>query len=116
LRDRLSENKNFITEHRDDLCASIQEAIIDSLMQKLVKAVEETGIRDVAIVGGVSANSGLRDTVNRLSVRKNWRIYIPPVQYATDNAAMIAITGYYKFMNNRFSSHHVTPVARFDHL
>jgi N6-L-threonylcarbamoyladenine synthase len=116
LRDQLPWNRNFITEHMHDLCASVQDAIIDSLMQKLGKASRETGITDIAIVGGVSANFGLREAVNRMSVGKKWRVYIPAVQYATDNAAMIAITGYYKFLNGQFSSHYITPVARFDHL
>jgi N6-L-threonylcarbamoyladenine synthase len=116
LRDSLHENKNFISDHKNDLCASVQEAIIDSLMQKLIRAAGETGIRDIAIVGGVSANSGLREAVNKLGAQKNWRVFIPPAQYATDNAAMIAITGYYKFLKGQFSSQQITPVARFDHL
>lgn len=116
LRDQLPGNNNFITERMHDLCASVQDAIIESLMQKLLKAAKETGISDIAIVGGVSANSGLREAVKRMGVEKNWRVYIPEVQYATDNAAMIAITGYYKFLNGQFSSQYVTPVARFDHL
>jgi N6-L-threonylcarbamoyladenine synthase len=116
LRDQLPGNHNFITERMVDLCASVQDAIIDSLMQKLVKASKETGISEIAIVGGVSANSGLREAVNRTGGERNWRVYIPEVQYATDNAAMIAITGYYKFLDGQFSSQYVTPVARFDHL
>jgi N6-L-threonylcarbamoyladenine synthase len=116
LRDRLQDNKEFIHNNRHDLCASIQDAIIESLTQKLVKAAKETGIRDIAIAGGVSANSGLRRAVNKLGERKNWRIFIPAVQYATDNAAMIAVTGYYKYLQGQFSSQHITPAARFDHL
>ncbi len=116
LRDELQKDKNFMADHRNDLCASIQDAIIDSLMQKLTKAARETGIKDIAIAGGVSANSGLRETVNRLGARKEWRVFIPAVQYATDNAAMIAITGYYKYLNGQFSSQQITPVARFNHL
>jgi N6-L-threonylcarbamoyladenine synthase len=116
LRDQLPGNNNFIEERMHDLCASVQDAIIESLMQKLLKAAKETGISDIAIVGGVSANSGLREAVNRMGVEKNWRVYIPEVQYATDNAAMIAITGYHKYLNGQFSSQYVTPVARFDHL
>jgi N6-L-threonylcarbamoyladenine synthase len=116
LRDRLHENKAFINDHKHDLCASLQETIIDSLMQKLIMAAKETGINDIAIAGGVSANSGLREAVNRLGARKDWRVYIPAMQYATDNAAMIAITGYYKYLNGQFSSQQMTPIARFDHL
>jgi N6-L-threonylcarbamoyladenine synthase len=85
-------------------------------MEKLTKAARETGIRDIAVAGGVSANSGLREMVNSLGSRKNWRVYIPAVQYATDNAAMIAITGYYKYLSGQFSSQQITPVARFNHL
>jgi N6-L-threonylcarbamoyladenine synthase len=116
LRDRLNSDKNFISAHTADLCASIQKAIIDSLTRKLVKAVRETGIHEIAIVGGVSANSGLRTAVNDLGNSNNWKVYIPEIQYATDNAAMIAVTGYFKCLAGQFSSHQVTPVARFDHL
>jgi N6-L-threonylcarbamoyladenine synthase len=116
LRGKLHLDKNFIAENRNDLCASLQDAIIDSLMQKLTKAARETGIRDIAVAGGVSANSGLRDTVRRIGSRKNWRIFIPEVRFATDNAAMIAITGYYKYLDGQFSSQQITPVARFNHL
>jgi N6-L-threonylcarbamoyladenine synthase len=116
LRDRISENKDFIREHTADLSASIQKAIVESLTRKLVKAAKETGIRDIAIVGGVSANSGLRNAVHELGIEKKWNVFIPEMQYATDNAAMIAITGYFKYAERQFSSHHVTPVARFDHF
>jgi N6-L-threonylcarbamoyladenine synthase len=116
LRDRLAEDKGFIEHNTPDLCASIQKAIIDSLTQKLSKAAKETGISEVAIVGGVSANSGLRKAVNLLGEQKQWNIYIPELQYATDNAAMIAITGYFKYLNKAFSSHSLTPVARYDEL
>jgi len=116
LRDQVKDNKSFITDHQNDLCASLQEAIIGSLMQKLVRAAKETGIRDIAVAGGVSANSGLRKSLYQLGVNKNWRVFVPSVQYATDNAAMIAITGYYKYLSGQFSSQQVTPAARFDHL
>lgn len=116
LRDQIKQDKEFIGRHTNDLCASIQQAIVDSLMQKLVKAAKETGIHEIAIVGGVSANSGLRESVNNMGKQKNWNVYIPEVQFATDNAAMIAITGYYKYLNQQFSSQHITPVARYDHF
>jgi N6-L-threonylcarbamoyladenine synthase len=116
LRDRIMEEKDFIATHTNDLCASIQKAIIDSLTVKLVKAARQTGISDIAIVGGVSANSGLRNAVQIIGAEKKWRVFIPEIQYATDNAAMIAITGYYKHKHQQFSSHKVTPVARFDQL
>lgn len=116
LRDQVRNNKSFITDHQHDLCASLQEAIITSLMEKLARAARETGIKDIAVAGGVSANSGLRKSLYKLGVKKNWRVFVPSVQYATDNAAMIAITGYYKFLSGQFSSQHITPAARFDHM
>ena len=116
IRDRLHKNRDFIHYHKNDLCASIQAAIIDSLMQKLVEAARITGIKEIAAVGGVSANSGLREAVNRMGSKMNWQVYIPAVQYATDNAAMIAIAGYYKYLEGRFSSQHITPAARYNHL
>jgi N6-L-threonylcarbamoyladenine synthase len=116
LRDKLHGDKDFISRHRNDICASIQQAIVESLTKKLVQASKETGINEIAIAGGVSANSCLRETVYKLGVQKNWNVYIPEIPYATDNAAMIAITGYFKFLNGQFSSQHITPVARFDHL
>jgi N6-L-threonylcarbamoyladenine synthase len=116
LRDQLKADSEFISQNIYDLCASIQSAIVDSLTSKLQKAVNQTGIREIAVVGGVSANSGLRNAVLHLANEMKWNVYIPEIQYATDNAAMIAITGYYKFLDKQFSSHHVTPVARFDQL
>jgi N6-L-threonylcarbamoyladenine synthase len=114
LRDKLKEDKEFVQNNLNDLCASIQHAIIESLTNKLVQAARETGIKDIAVTGGVSANSGLRDVVSNLGTKQNWNIYIPELQYTTDNAAMIAISGYYKYINRIFSSHDITPVARFD--
>ncbi len=116
LRDRQNETPDFIQANVNDLCASIQRAIVDSLTSKLLKAAKQTGIKEIAIAGGVSANSGLRDAVQRLAMEMNWNIYIPELQYATDNAAMIAITGYYKYLKGIFSSHDIAPVARFDQL
>jgi len=116
LRDRLMENSDFINQNMNDLCASIQKAIFDSLIIKLLKAAQQTRIREIAVVGGVSANLGLRNAVLRLADEMKWKVYIPEIQYATDNAAMIAITGYYKYLNKEFSSHRITPVARFDQL
>jgi N6-L-threonylcarbamoyladenine synthase len=116
LRDQIKEEKNFVELYRNDLCASVQKAIIDSLIIKLVAAAETTGISNIAIVGGVSANSGLRKAVYELGEQKKWNVFIPELQYATDNAAMIAITGYYKYLGGIFSSFDLTPVARFDQL
>ncbi|HJZ40224.1 MAG TPA: tRNA (adenosine(37)-N6)-threonylcarbamoyltransferase complex transferase subunit TsaD [Bacteroidales bacterium] len=116
LRDRLKEDQDFIRNNLNDLCASIQHAIIESLTHKLVRAAKETGINEIAVAGGVSANSCLREAVRNLGTKKNWNVYIPELQYATDNAAMIAISGYFKYLKGHFSSLDLTPVARFDHL
>lgn len=116
LRDKLLENKNFVSENMNDLCASIQESIVESLTHKLKMAAKVTGINEIAIVGGVSANSGLRAAVSALGSQMNWNLYIPDIRYATDNAAMIAVTGFYKFQKGQFSSQSVTPVARFNNL
>jgi N6-L-threonylcarbamoyladenine synthase len=116
IRDHLHRDRDFIINHKQDLCASIQAAIIDSLIQKLTEAASVTGIKEIAVVGGVSANSGLRETINRIGPENNWKVYIPAVQYATDNAAMIAIAGYYKYLHGWFSSQHITPAARYGHL
>jgi N6-L-threonylcarbamoyladenine synthase len=116
LRDRIKEDPDFIRNNRKDLSASIQSAIIESLTNKLIKASKETGIHDIAVAGGVSANSGLREAIYRIGVQRNWHVYIPELQYATDNAAMIAISGYFKYLREDFSSQGITPAARFEHL
>jgi N6-L-threonylcarbamoyladenine synthase len=116
LRDRIREESDFIERHISDLCASLQQAIVDSLIKKLLKAAKDTGINEIAIVGGVSANSGLRNAVYSLGTKMAWNVYIPELQYATDNAAMIAMTGYFKYLKKEFSSQRITPLARFDQL
>ncbi|MBN2212793.1 MAG: tRNA (adenosine(37)-N6)-threonylcarbamoyltransferase complex transferase subunit TsaD [Bacteroidales bacterium] len=113
LRDRLRENKNFINDHQYDICASIQKAIVDILIAKLVKASLETGITEIAIAGGVAANSDLRNRLSDEAQQRKWRIFFPEFHYSTDNAAMIAITGYYKFLHNEFASLDISPSARF---
>ncbi|HJX70744.1 MAG TPA: tRNA (adenosine(37)-N6)-threonylcarbamoyltransferase complex transferase subunit TsaD [Bacteroidales bacterium] len=114
LRDRLQENSSFIKDHQYDICASIQKAIIDILVEKLVKASLETGIREVAVAGGVAANSDLRIRLSREGLQRKWRIFFPEFHYSTDNAAMIAITGYYKFLNSEFAPLDISPSARFN--
>ena len=104
-------NPNFIGENKADICASIQHAIITILMGKIEKAIKETGIKEVAIAGGVSANSELRKALCSLE-KKGCKTYIPPFEYCTDNAAMIAITGYYKYLNNEFSKQDIAAQAR----
>jgi N6-L-threonylcarbamoyladenine synthase len=112
VRDQLKANPNFINKNLSDLCASIQHTIISILMDKLVKAADHLGVTDVAIAGGVSANSEMRKRLAETGNEKGWRVFIPELQYTTDNAAMIAITGYYKFLKGDFSSQEITPYAR----
>lgn len=111
VRDRLKEDENFIQNNMADLSASIQHAIVESLMKKLVMAVKQTGIKEVAIAGGVSANSGLRTAL--LSMQsKGWKVFIPDFQYTTDNAAMIAVAGYFKYLRKEFADLSAAPYSR----
>ena len=112
LQKQQKENENFIQENVDDLCASIQKTILDILFVKLVKASKELGIREIAIAGGVSANSGLRNRLQEAGKKYNWEIYIPKFEFCTDNAAMIAITGKFMFENGLFANQSVTASAR----
>ncbi len=110
LQKMKKENPNFITENKADIAASVQKALIDSLMLPLEKAVTATGITEVAIAGGVSANSGLRQ---RLQERKNWKTFVPKFEYTTDNAAMIAMVGSLKYDKNKFTDLQVEANARY---
>lgn len=112
LRDKMKEDKDFINKELNNICASIQEAIIDMLMKKLTKAIDQTGIKTVAIAGGVSANSGLRDALKQKSEALGWACFIPDFQYCRDNAAMIGIAGYYKFLEKDFVGQEITAEAR----
>lgn len=112
VRDRLKENPSFIEENMADLCASLQATIIDILLNKLKKAIKMTGVKHVAIGGGVSANSGVRNAVEGLCKSMNVRPWIPPRAFTTDNAAMVAIAGYHKYLNNEFSQLGLPPFAR----
>lgn len=112
LRDRLKENPDFLTNNLNDICASVQHRIITILLNKLKKAAQQYHIKDIAIAGGVSANSGLRNTLTDAAVQYNWNVFIPKFEYCTDNAAMIAIAGYYKFLNKDFVGQDVAPLAR----
>jgi N6-L-threonylcarbamoyladenine synthase len=112
LRDALKEDADFIEKNKEDLCASLQKTIVDILMDKLSRAAEDLGINDVAVAGGVSANSGLRSAFEEYSREHGWKIHIPKFAYTTDNAAMVAITGYYKYLDNEFASPDVVPYAR----
>lgn len=112
LRDELKKNSNFVTENINDLSASLQSTVIDILMNKLRKAAKDLNIHQVAVAGGVSANSGLRQAFYDHAEKYGWEVFIPPFSFTTDNAAMIAITGYYKYLRNEFCSLDETPYAR----
>jgi N6-L-threonylcarbamoyladenine synthase len=111
LRGRLAENKNFIEERRADLCASLQQTIIDILFDNLIRAVAQTGIPEVAVAGGVSANAGLRRRLADESARRGWKAYVPELRFTTDNAAMIAIAGYHKFLQGATAGLDAAPYA-----
>ncbi len=113
LRDQLKEDPGFIKKNMNDLAASIQHNIIEILMKQLRRAARETGIRHIAVAGGVSANSGLRKAFEEEKKQGNWEVYIPPFEYCTDNAAMIAVAGYFKYLEKDFSSQQTTPFTRY---
>lgn len=104
LRKWVAEEPNFVETHKNDLAASLEYTIVDILMTKLRKAVKQTGIKHVAVAGGVSANNGLRNAFREHAEKYGWTIYIPKFSYTTDNAAMIGITGYYKYLDHDFCS------------
>lgn len=112
LRDNLKENPDFIEENKADLCASLQKTIIDILINKLKKAAKDLGIKEIAVSGGVSANSGLRDALIDLGKRHRWKVHIPPFAYTTDNAAMVAQAGYYKYLKGEFCPVDAAPYAK----
>ena len=104
LRDWIKEDPDFVEHHKEDLAASLEFTIVDILMKKLRLAVKQTGIKHVAVAGGVSANNGLRNAFHEHARKYGWTIYIPKFSYTTDNAAMIAIVGYYKYLDGEFCS------------
>ena len=112
LRDWLAEDPDFIEHHKEDLAASLEKTIVDILMKKLRKAVKDTGIKQVAVAGGVSANNGLRDAFRDHAKRYGWKIFIPKFSYTTDNAAMIGITGYFKYLDKDFATIDLPAYAR----
>ncbi len=112
VRDRLKENPDFIDQNKADLAASIQKTIVEILMEKLAKAAKATGVKDIAIAGGVSANSLVRRRLIEEGKKRDWNVFIPDFQFTTDNAAMIAIVGYYKYLANDFAGQDVVPYAR----
>lgn len=112
LRDNLKEDEKFIENNLNDLCASLQSTVVDILMSKLKKAVKDYGIKEVAVAGGVSANSALRAAFEDYSQRYKWNIYIPKFSYTTDNAAMVAIVGYFKYLDNDFCDISLPPFSK----
>ena len=114
LRDKLIENPQFVEKNLTDLCASLQQTIVDILTDKLVKASVATGITEIAVAGGVAANSGLRDAMTALAKEKEWTVHLPEFRFTTDNAAMIGMTGYFKYLKGIFSGQDVTPAARLE--
>lgn len=116
LRDRVKEDADFVEKNKADLCASLQKTIIDILLDKLIKASKRLGIKDIAIAGGVSANSGLREAIAEAGRRRGWRTFIPELKFTTDNAAMIAISGYYRYQQGMLSGMDVSPVARLEEI
>ncbi|MBN1338062.1 MAG: tRNA (adenosine(37)-N6)-threonylcarbamoyltransferase complex transferase subunit TsaD [Bacteroidales bacterium] len=112
VRDHLAKDNQFIEKNKTGLAASIQRTIIEVLMEKLKQASEKTGIREIAIAGGVSANSALRENLTEVGKKNGWQVHIPEFSYSTDNAAMIAMAGYFKYLNHDFAGQDVTPYAR----
>jgi len=114
VKKNVAKNPNFIEENKNDICASIQHTIIQILMDKLKLAVAETGINQIAIGGGVSANSGIRNTLKEAQTKYGWKTFVPKFEYTTDNAAMIGIVGYHKFLENQFNDASVVSKARIE--
>lgn len=112
LRDHVKADPEFILKNLSEICASVQDTIIESLMLKLIKASEDLDIREIAIAGGVSANSGLRDRIAREGQQRNWNTYIPAFEYCRDNAAMIGIAAHFKYLDGAFCGQDVTAEAR----
>ncbi|MDR1417476.1 MAG: tRNA (adenosine(37)-N6)-threonylcarbamoyltransferase complex transferase subunit TsaD [Prevotellaceae bacterium] len=112
LRDQVAQNPAFVAENKVDLCASLQRTIIEILLHKLEKAVKHTGVKEVAIAGGVSANAGLRSALCAFGQKHGCTAYLPALRYTTDNAAMIAIAGRFKYLNGKTASLDIAPLAR----
>jgi len=114
LQKQVRANPDFVSENLADICASIQYTLVNILLKKLKKASKETGIREIAIAGGVSANSGLRNAIMELGALQGWNVFIPKFEYCTDNAAMIAMAAHYKYLNDDFCDQTVSPMARME--
>ncbi|HMZ89686.1 MAG TPA: tRNA (adenosine(37)-N6)-threonylcarbamoyltransferase complex transferase subunit TsaD, partial [Chitinophagales bacterium] len=112
LQEQTKKNPDFVKNNLNDLCASVQRGIVEILLRKVKRAAKETGISRIAISGGVSANTALRKNLTDMGVALGWEVFIPKFEYCTDNAAMIAITGYQKFLAGAFARYDVVPMAR----
>jgi len=112
IRDNVAANPDFIQQNINDICASVEKRIATILLNKLERVAKEYGIKDVALAGGVSANTGLRQALLAMGEKNGWRCFIPAMQYCTDNAAMIAIAGYHKYLKGEFTGQDVSPLAR----
>ncbi len=113
LQKKIKEDPNFVKDNLNDICASIQHIIVSILLRKIQMAVAQTGLKQVALAGGVSANSGLRQGLQELGKKNGWEVFIPRIEYCTDNAAMIGVTANFKFAEGLFSGQEVAPAARF---
>ncbi|MGI6313608.1 MAG: tRNA (adenosine(37)-N6)-threonylcarbamoyltransferase complex transferase subunit TsaD [Candidatus Cryptobacteroides sp.] len=112
VRDEMAKDPGFIEKNKEDICASFQKALIDILMDKLLKAVKQTGIKEISIGGGVAANSELRSRISEEGKKRGWNTYLPPLKFTTDNAAMIAIAGYYHYLAGERTPLDIVPVSR----
>ena len=116
VRDQMALDPDFMEKNKEDICASFQKALIDILMDKLIKAAKHTGIRQITIGGGVSANSGLRSRIEEEGRKRGWTTFLPEFKFTTDNAAMIAISGYYRYQQGMISDLSIAPVARLEEI
>lgn len=116
LRDNVALNPDFVEQNRCDLCASLLHTVVDILVDKLIRAAKEFGIKDIALGGGVSANSALRARIEAEGRKRGWRTFLPELKFTTDNAAMIAVAGYYRYLQGEFSSLDAAPIARYEDL
>ena len=112
VRDEIAKDPDFMEKNKEDICASFQKTLIDILLDKLIKAAKQTGIKEIAIGGGVSANSALRDRITLEGKKRGWNTYLPEFKFTTDNAAMIAIAGYFRFLAGERAPLDVAPVSR----
>lgn len=112
VRDEIAKDPDFMEKNKEDICASFQKTLIDILMDKLIKAAKQTGIKEITIGGGVSANSGLRNRITEEGAKRGWNTYLPEFKFTTDNAAMIAIAGYYHYLAGERTDLDVAPVSR----